>query len=129
MQRGWFVAGKNTTPQQLYKSIPMINPKMHIIPGLPIPAVGRFPIVQAISEGWPEINDETWYTMAMTIAATNPQVFPKVYALCNKKLGTNPAGPAEHAAMYIHSPVQQAPWPAGPYNNRGNPPPPPPRPS
>ena len=85
--------------------------------------------MQAIKEGWPEFNDETWYMMAMTIAAQNPQVFPKVYALCNQKLGTNPAGPAEHAATYIRSPLQQAPWSAPPYNNTGNPPPPPPRPS
>ncbi len=128
VQRGWFDAGKATSPKELYKSIPMIHPNVHLIPGLPIPAVGRFPIVQANTEGWPEINDESWYKMAMTIAMQYKQQFPKVYALCNQRLGTNPAGPAEHAATYIRSPLQQAPWPAPPYIIN-NPPPPPPRPS
>ena len=109
VQRGWYRAGRKTTPQELYASIPIIHPKMHIIPGLPIPAVGRFPIQQAESEGWPEIDEKTWYMMAMTIASQerNQQQFPKVLALCNQKLQTNPAAPAQYAATYLHSPMQQ----------------------
>ena len=130
VQRGWYRAGKRTTPQELYKSIPMFHPKLHIIPGLPIPAVGRFPIQQANREGWPEISEETWYMMAMTIAAQreNMYLIPKVLALCNQKLKTNPAGPAEYAATYLHSPMQQV---HDPRTTAGFHvvPPPPPRPS
>ncbi len=126
VQRGWFNAGKATSAKELYKNIPMIHPKTHLIAGLPIPTIGRFPIVQAITEDWPEINDESWYKMAMTIAMQHTQQFHKIYAFCNQMLGTDPAGPAAHAAKYIRSPMQQAPWPAPPHT-RDNPPPPPPQ--
>jgi hypothetical protein len=124
VQRGWFNAGKATSAKELYKNIPMIHPKIHLIPGLPIPPVGRLPIVQAITEDWPEINDERWYKMAMTIATQHKQQLHRIYALRNQRLGTNPAGPANHAATHIRSPLQQAPWPEPPYS-RDNPPPPP----
>ena len=108
----------------------MIHPKLHIIPGLPIPAVGRFPIQLADRECWPEINEQTWYMMAMTIAAQtrNMQQFPKVFALCNQKLQTYPAAPAQYAAAYLHSPMQQV---HDPRTKAGFHvvPPPPPRPS
>jgi hypothetical protein len=106
----------------------MIHPKMHIIPGLPIPAIGKFPIQQANREGWPEINEETWYRMALTIAAQveNAHQFPKVLALCNKKIQTNPAFPADYAKQFLRSPVQQVQDSRGQFHDV---PPPPPRPS
>ncbi len=120
VQRGWFNAGKATNAQDLYANIPTIHPKTHLIAGLPILAIGCFPSVQAIAEDWPEINDESWYRMAMTVATQNTQAFCNIYALCNQKLGTNAAGPSTYAAKFICSPLQQAPWPV--------PPPPPPHP-
>ncbi len=68
--------------------------------------------------------------MAMTIAAQKENVhqFPTVFALDNQKLKTNPAGPAEYAATYLHSPMQQV---QDPRTTAGFHvvPPPPPRPS
>jgi hypothetical protein len=130
VQRGWYKAGRKTTPQELYASIPIIHPKMHIIPGLPIPAVGRFPILLAESEAWPEINERTWYMIAMTIASQmkNQEQFPQVFALCNQKLQTYPAAPAQYAATYLRHPGQTV---EDPKTNAGFHvvPPPPPRPS
>jgi hypothetical protein len=123
-------SGKKTTPKELYASIPIIHPKMHIIPGLPIPAVGRFPILLAESEAWPEINERTWYMIAMTIASQikNQEQFPQVFALCNQKLQTYPAAPALYAATYLRHPGQTV---EDPKTNAGFHvvPPPPPRPS
>ena len=135
-------------PRRLYASIPIIHPKMHVVPGVPIAAVGRFPIVQAQSEAWPEICERTWYVMAMTIAqqARSQKEFPKVFALCNQKLQSYPTAPARYAATYLHHPDERAvdmrttagfhampPPPVGKYwDLRGllhDVPPPPPRPS
>jgi hypothetical protein len=150
VQRGWYRAGRKTTPQELYASIPIIHPKMHIVPGLPIAAVGRFPIVLAQKEAWPEICEKTWYMIAMTIAQQekNRQEFPKVFALCNKKLQSHPDVPAQYAATYLHHPdertvdkrttvgfhaVPQLQPPSGMYydllGRLNEVPPPPPRPS
>ncbi len=124
-------SGKKTTPKELYASIPIIHPKMHIIPGLPIPAVGRFPILLSESEAWPEIDERTWYMMAMTIASQTryQQEFPKVFALCNQKLQTYPAAPAQYAATYLHHPDQKVQDPRTTAGFHVVPPPPPPRPS
>jgi hypothetical protein len=94
-----------------------------LIEGLPIKAVGRFPIVRAKTEQWPEITEVTWYTMALSIASRNQEDFHKVYALCNKKLGTNAEAPAQYASTYIRGPAV-----GGPLRYQGPPPPPPPRP-
>ncbi len=130
VQRGWYKAGKKTTPKDLYASIPIIHPKLHIIPGLPIPAVGRFPIQLAESEGWPEIGGKTWYMMAMTIASQTryQQQFPRVFALCNQKLQTYPAAPAQYAATYLHHPDEEVQDPRTTARFHVVPPPPP-RPS
>jgi hypothetical protein len=106
VQRGWYRAGRKTTPKELYASIPIIHPKMHIVEGLPIAAVGRFPIALAQQEAWPEICEKTWYMIAMTIAQQeeNRQAFPKVFALCNKKLQSHPDVPAQYAATYLRHP-------------------------
>jgi hypothetical protein len=106
VQRGWYKAGRKTTPQELYASIPIIHPKMHVVAGLPIAAVGRFPIELAQKEAWPEISEITWYVIAMTIAQQeeNRQAFPKVFALCNKKLQSHPDVPAQYAATYLRHP-------------------------
>ena len=79
---------------------------MHIVEGLPIAAVGRFPIALAQQESWPEICEKTWYMIAMTIAQQeeNRQAFPKVFALCNKKLQSHPDVPAQYAATYLRHP-------------------------
>ncbi len=106
VQRGWYKAGRKTTPKDLYASIPIIHPKMHVVAGLPIAAVGRFPIELAQKEAWPEICEITWYVIAMTIAqqGENRRAFPKVFALCNKKLQSHPDGPATYAATYLRHP-------------------------
>jgi hypothetical protein len=111
---------KRTSAQDLYAGIPTIHPQPHLIEGLPILAIRRYPIVQAIAEDWPEIKEENWYRMSVAIATQTPYVLHRIYASCNKKLEPNAAGPAIYAAHCIRSPVQQAPWPS--------PPPPPPHP-
>ncbi len=46
--------------------------------------------------------------MAMTIASQmlNQEQFPEVFALCNQKLQTHPAAPAQYAATYLRHPGQ-----------------------
>ena len=128
MQKGWIKAGRWANAKDLYESIPVIYPKMHIIPGLPVPAIGRFPIKQAIEEDWPEIKEDNWYMMALAIASTDVENLSKVYYLCNKKLARDPAVPIIYAAQHIRSPVQ-AQWPVRPTYYPPPPPPPCPPPS
>ena len=90
VQKGWIKAGRRASAKDLYESIPVIYPKMHIIPGLPVPAIGRFPIKKAIEEDWPEIKEENWYMMALAIASTDVENLSRVYYLCNKKLARDP---------------------------------------
>ena len=50
VQKGWISAGRRANARDLYSSIPVIYPKIHVVQGLAIPAIGRFPIKQAINE-------------------------------------------------------------------------------
>ena len=43
-QRAFASASKTTDPEKLDESIPIISPKSNIVPNIPIPAVGRFPL-------------------------------------------------------------------------------------
>ena len=79
-------------------------PKRHVVPGLPVPAIGRYPIKKAIAEDWPEIKEETWYRLAIVISENEPEMFFRIHAVCNKKLERNMAIPAQYAAKYIQAP-------------------------
>ena len=105
----------------------MIYPKIHVVAGLPIRAIGRFPIRQAIKEEWPEIREENWYMMGLVISSTDKAYLSKVFYLCNKVLAIDPSVPTNFAAKHIRSPVQ-AQWPDGNTRHVGPPPPPPPYP-
>ena len=83
--------------------------------------MGRFPIVQAKEQQWPEITGVTWYTMALSIASKNQGEFFNVYALCSKKLQVAEM-PAQYASTYIRGPAAVAPQ-----QFHAVPPPPPPR--
>ena len=123
VQKGWIMAGRRTNAKDLYASVSTIYPRTHIIQGLPIPAIGKFPIVEAKAAGWPEIKEENWYMMALAIAAANKEAFYKIHALCNKRLEADAVGPAQYAAQYIRAPVQSL-WPTSALH----PCPPPPQP-
>ncbi len=86
VQLGWIQAGKRTNPQDLYDNIPGRFPKCHVIPGMPVPAIGRYPIQKAIDKDWPEIKEANWYRLAIVISMRNPESFYRINALCNKKL-------------------------------------------
>ncbi len=143
VQRGWNEAGRGANPQELYENIPTMYPKCHVIPGLPVPAIGRYPIQKAIHKDWPETHKANWYRLAIVISMSNPESFYRINALCNQKLQVNAAGPAQHAATYIQAPqlataathtpcgaasssASQAPPPPPP--EKREPPPPPPGP-
>ena len=112
VQKGWISAGRRANAKDLYGSIPVIYPKIHVIPGLPIPAIGRFPIRQAIKEEWPEIREENWYMMGLAIASTDRVNLAKVFYLCNKKLAIDPAVPMNYAAQHILPfPCLHGTWP------------------
>ncbi len=127
VQKQWIAAGKRANAKELYGSIPVIYPKVHVVAGLPIRAIGRFPIRQAIKEEWPEIREENWYMMGLVISSTDKQNLVKVFYLCNKKLAIDPSVPMDYAAKHIRSPVQ-ARWPDGDTRPVGPPQPPPPYP-
>jgi hypothetical protein len=124
VQKPWIAAGKRANASKLYESIPVIYPKVHVVQGLPIRAIGRFPIRQAIKEEWPEIREENWFMMGLVISATDKVNLLKVYYLCNKKLAINLSVPTDYAAQHIRSPVQ-AQWPEPRTMYVGPPPPPP----
>ncbi len=113
-------ASKSIDPKTLYASIPVIFQKTHLIPGLPIPAVGRFPINEALNENWPEIAEQIWYQMAWEIAKTAPHQLMEILAMCNQRIKTpGHTVPTIYSAPFVRAPfsVPQAPPP----------PPPPPR--
>jgi hypothetical protein len=43
-------------------------PKKHIVDGLPLPCVGRFPIVEAERQDWPLLDKKAWWILAHAIA-------------------------------------------------------------
>ena len=93
-----------------------------------MPAIGTFPIQKAIDENWPEIKEETWYRLAIVISAADRQEFHKIYALCNKKLEVNMAGPAQYAATYLQAPHLAQSSAASSSGSQIPPPPPPTQP-
>ena len=122
VQRGWISAGKRTNPKDLYENIPVMFPKTYVLPGLIVPALGRFPIKKAQEEHWPEITNETWYKIALVVASNDNENFFGINALCNQKLGTTSAVPALYASTYLQAPTPPLMRPPPP------PPPPPPKP-
>ena len=46
---------------------PHILPKKHIVDGLPLPGVGRFPMVEAERKDWPLLDNKAWRTLAFAI--------------------------------------------------------------
>ena len=43
VQKGWINAGRRTNSKDLYEDIPTMFPKTHVMPGLAVPAIGKFP--------------------------------------------------------------------------------------
>ena len=45
LRASWRSASEQMSPENLFRAIPMVHPKGHIIPGLPLGLIGRFPFV------------------------------------------------------------------------------------
>jgi hypothetical protein len=54
-------------PDELKAALPVIDPKMNIVEGLPIPCVGLFGVANAKEENWPMIDTKAWRTLANAI--------------------------------------------------------------
>ena len=50
LRASWRSASEQMSPENLFRAIPMVHPKGHIIPGLPLGLIGRFPDIVYRSE-------------------------------------------------------------------------------
>ena len=76
VQAAWVHACLLLTPTELKKT-PRISParlhhspqnRQHIVDGLPLPCVGRFPTDDAERQYWPQLDKKAWWILAHAIA-------------------------------------------------------------
>ncbi len=45
--------------------------KCHLIEGIPVLCLGRYPVGQAITEEWPKLSTEGWWKLAIAFSQQN----------------------------------------------------------
>jgi hypothetical protein len=75
------------SPQELCRSIPVVCPKVHPVPGLFCDWLGRFPAEDYKSQGGVVLDHRGWWLFAQSVASKDPLAMASLFQVASRHLG------------------------------------------
>ena len=78
LRASWRTAAEQLSPASLFRAIPIVHPKCHVLPDIPLGLIGRFPLQQAQTENWPCLDDQGWWRLAVAMSRDSTELSSEI---------------------------------------------------
>ena len=79
VQEAFTTAWQELSYQELYESIPLMQPKTNILPLYQVPGIGKYDLEAHAKAASPVMDQEKWCQLCIAVAERNPVLFPDLF--------------------------------------------------